>query len=115
MKKMASGILGGAVVAFVCGSGICGAEEKDDWDGLEVALARLILGTDLAADAVLNREEIVEADDEIVVRRYICGVSCKRLLTEEGKFGYGGCVRECLALCNVQEGFVCCGGRFSSV
>lgn len=23
------------------------------------------------------------------------------------------CVRECLALCNAQAGFVCCGGRFS--
>lgn len=45
---------------------------------------------------------------KIVVRLYICGVSCKRLIKEE-KFGYGGCVRECLALCKAQEGFGCCG------
>ena len=55
-------------------------------------------------------EEKARQMKKIVVCGYICGVSCKRL-TKEEKFGYGGCVRECLALCKAQKSFVCCGGE----
>ena len=38
--------------------------KRRDWEGWEVALARSILWTGLAPDAVLEREEFAESDDE---------------------------------------------------
>ena len=58
MKKMTIGALAG-LAAEMRGGG-----KRMDWEGLEVALARSSLWTDLAPDAVLERAEFAESDDE---------------------------------------------------
>lgn len=73
---------------------------KGDGDGLRVVW-RKIAGEDaerrFAADSLWLVGKKVGQMTQIVGRRYIYGMSCKRL-TKEEKVVYGGCVRECPAL-----------------